>query len=176
MLTRPTAGDQDLLAVWQDHVYSEFALKDATRALTTMTDDPYVLMVPIAVGGRGRGGVYSFYHDLFLAQLPADIAPVPISQVMGRHILVEEAVYQFTHDRVMDWMIPGVPRTGKRVEVAVVAIIQFEERKIASEHLYWDQGSVLAQLGVINPARVPVKGVESARTLLEWSGIKLLAA
>jgi carboxymethylenebutenolidase len=177
MTSRETSDiEQDLLAVWQDHVYSEFGLKHAKRALTTMSDDPYVLMVPIAVGGRGRNGVYNFYHDLFLAQLPADIRPVPVSQVLGKHILVEEAVYQFTHDQVMDWMVPGVPRTGKQVEVGVVAIIQFEKGKIASEHLYWDHASVLAQLGVIDPATVPVKGAESARTLLDWAGIKLLVA
>jgi carboxymethylenebutenolidase len=164
--------EQGLLEVWHNHTYSEFVMKDAKRALTTMSDNPHVLYVPIATGGRGREGVYNFYHDYFLAQLPADIKPVPISQVVGEDILVEEAVYQFTHDQVMDWMIPGVPPTGKHVEVGVVAIVKFEYGKIASEHLYWDHASVLAQLGVIDPAKLPVKGVESARTLLEWAGIK----
>jgi len=162
-----------LREVWQQHVYSEFVIKDAKAALTTMSDNPYVLMVPVAIGGRGRDGVYKFYYDYFLAQLPADIMPVPISQVVEKDILVEEAVYQFTHDQVMDWMIPGVPPTGKRVEVGVVGIIKFENGKIASEHLYWDQASVLAQIAVIDPVKVvAVKGVESARTLLEWSGTK----
>jgi len=166
------SGGQGLLEVWQQHTYSEFVMKDAKAALTTMSDNPHVLMVPIATGGRGRDGVYNYYHDYFLAQLPADIMPVPISQVVGEDVLVEEAVYQFTHDQVMDWMIPGVAPTGKRIEVGVVGIIKFENGKIASEHLYWDHASVLAQLGVIDPARVPVKGLESARTLLEWAGIK----
>ena len=177
MADKTIAGiEQDVLTTWQDYVYSEFGLRDAKRALTTMSDNPYVLMVPLATGGRGREGVYNFYHDYFLAQLPADIRPVPISRVVTKDILVEEAVYQFTHDQVMDWMIPGVPHTGKRVEVGVVAIIQFEKGKIDSEHLYWDHASVLAQLGVIDPARIPVKGAESARTLLDWAGIRLLAA
>jgi carboxymethylenebutenolidase len=170
--TGATSIEQDLLAVWQQHVYSEFVKKDAKEALITMSDDPYVLFVPVAIGGRGREGVYNFYHDYFLAQLPADIAPVPISQVIGKDILVEEAVYQFTHDQELDWMIPGVPATGKPVEAGVVAIIRFEGGKIAREHLYWDQASVLAQLGILDPGKVPVKGVESARKLLEWSGAK----
>lgn len=160
---------QGLLEVWQQHVYSEFVLKDARAALNTMSDNPHVLMVPVSRGGRGRDEVYRFYDDSFLAHLPADIAPVPISQVVGANILAEEAVYQFTHDRAMDWIIPGVPPTGKRIEVGVVGIITFENGKIATEHLYWDHASVLAQIGVIDPARVPVKGVESARTLLEWA-------
>src|SRR5258707_4878981 len=173
MATIETAGvGQGRLEVWQRATYSEFALKDAKAALATMSDNPYVLMVPIAVGGRGREGVYNYYHDQFLAQLPADLRSLPISQVIGKDILVEEAVYQFTHDQVMDFMIPGVPPTGKHVEVGVVGIIKFENAKIASEHLYWDHASVLAQLGVIDQGKVPVKGVESAGTLLEWAGIK----
>jgi carboxymethylenebutenolidase len=166
------SAGQSLLEVWQRHVYSEFVMKDAKAALNTMSDNPHVLMVPVATGGRGRGEVYNFYHNFFLAQLPADITPVPISQVVGANFLAEEAVYHFTHDRAMDWMIPGVRPTGKRVEVGVVGIITFEDGKIASEHLYWDHASVLAQVGVMDPGTVPVKGVESARTLLEWAKLQ----
>jgi carboxymethylenebutenolidase len=168
----PVNNAQQLVEVWQQHVYSEFVMKDAQAALTTMTDNPYVLMVPIAVGGQGRDGVHHFYANYFLAQMPADFVPISISQVVGSNYLVEEAVYVLTHDRVMDWMIPGVPTTGKRVEVGVVAIVKFENGKIASEHLYWDHASVLAQVGVIDPTKVPVKAAESARTLLQWSGKK----
>jgi len=167
-----TSPKQGLVEIWEQHVYSEFALKDAKAALTTMSDNPYVLMVPIAVGGRGREGVYNFYHDYFLAQLPTDINAVPISRVVGEDILAEEAVYQLTHDQVMEWMVPGVPPTGKHVEVGVVAIVTFKDGKISSEHLYWDHASVLAQLGVIDPGALPVKGVESPHTLLEWAGVK----
>jgi carboxymethylenebutenolidase len=176
MLTRATAREQNLLDVWQDHVYSEFGLRDARRAMTTMSDNPYVLMVPVATGGKGRNGVYNFYHDFFLAQLPADIRSTPISQVVGKDVLVEEAVYQFTHDQPMDWMIPAVPPTAKHVEVGVVAIIQFQTAKIVSEHLYWDHASVLAQVGVLDPTKIPVIGAGSARTLLNWAGISPIAA
>jgi carboxymethylenebutenolidase len=173
MAKAATGSDgQSLLEVWQQHNYSEWVMKDAKAALATMSDDPHVLMVPIAIGGRGRDGVYDYYHNYFLAQLPADIRPVPISQVVGTDTLVEEAVFHFTHDQVMDWLIPGVPPTGKHVEVGVVAIVKFEDGKIASEHLYWDHASVLAQVGVLDPDAVPVKGVESARALLDWTGVE----
>ena len=162
---------QRLLEVWEQHNHSEWVMKDARGALATMSDNPHVLMVPIAIGGRGRDGVYNYYHNYFLAQLPADIRPVPIAQVVGKDMLVEEAVFQFTHDQVMDWLIPGVPPTGKHVEVGVVAVVRFEDGKIASEHLYWDHASLLAQVGALDPAKVPVKGVESAHTLLDWAGI-----
>ena len=170
MSSTVTSGEQ-LLEVWQQHTYSEFVLRDAPAALATMTDNPYVLMVPIAHGGRGRDGVLNFYASEFLAQLPSDLMPVAVSQTIAENTIVEEAVYEFTHDLVMDWMIPHVPATGKRIELVVVGIIKFEQGKIASEHLYWDHGSVLAQLGVIDPTGVPVQGAESARKLLQWAGI-----
>jgi carboxymethylenebutenolidase len=143
--------------VWQQHCYFEFVEKDAKAALGTMSDDPHVLMVPLAIGGRRREGVYTFYHEYSLAQVPADMTAIPISQVVGENILAEEAVYQFTHDQVMGWLVPGVPPTGKRVEGGVVGIITFENSKIASEHLCWDHASVLAQLGILDPSKVPVK-------------------
>src|SRR5258708_36108781 len=102
--TTDSVGQERLLEVWQQHCYSEFVMKDAKAALTTMSDNPNVLMVPIATGGRGRDGVYKYYHDYFLAQRRADIEPVPISHVVGKDILAEEAVYQFTHDQFMDWI------------------------------------------------------------------------
>jgi carboxymethylenebutenolidase len=164
-----TSG-QKLLEVWQQHTYSEFVMRDAAGALKTMSENPYVLMVPIAVGGQGRDGVFDYYSSQFLAQLPADLAAAPISQIIAADTIVEEAVFSFTHDQVMDWMIPGVPTTGKRVEVAVTGVVKFENGLIASEHLYWDHASVLAQLGMIDRSKVPVQGAESARTLLAWSG------
>ena len=170
--TRSSQGN--LLEMWQKHTHAEFVMRDAaaTAALATMSDNPYVLMVPIAVGGQGREGVYNYYHDYFLAQLPADFIGIPISRVVAEDTIVEEAVYQFTHDQVMDWVIPGVPPTGKHLEIAVAAVVKFKNGKVASEHLYWDHASLLAQLGILDPAKVPVKGVESPRTLLDWSGVK----
>jgi carboxymethylenebutenolidase len=165
-----TTNQQQLLDVWQQHTYSEFVLRDAASALTTMSENPYVLMVPIAVGGQGREGVFNFYATKFLAQLPTDFMPISVSQTIASDTIVEEAVYAFTHDQLLEWMIPGVPATGKRIEMAVVGIIKFENGKIAHEHLYWDHASILAQIGVIDPAQVPVQGAESARTLLAWSG------
>ena len=170
MVKTTTGGvGQNLLEVWQQHMYAEFVMKDAKAALATMSDHPQVLMVPVSTGGRDWGGVYAFYQDLLLAQLPADMTSVTLSQALGSNVLAEEAVYRFTHDQVMDWLVPGVPVTGKHVEFGVVNMITFEDGKIATEHIYWDHASVLAQLGVIDPSKIPVKGVESARTLLEWT-------
>jgi carboxymethylenebutenolidase len=66
----------------------------------------------------------------------------------------------------MDWMLPGIAPTGKRVEVPVVTIVQFRDGKLAHEHIYWDQASVLVQLGLLDLGTLPVVGVESARKAL----------
>jgi len=115
-----TTTTKELLEVWLQQCYFELVKKNAQAALGTMSDNPHVVMVPLAMGGRRREEVYNFYHDYFLAQLPADMTAVAISLVVGENILAEEAVYQFTHNQVMDWLVPGVPPTGKRVEAGVV--------------------------------------------------------
>jgi carboxymethylenebutenolidase len=134
-----TTTTKELLEVWLHVCYFELVKKNAKAAPGTMSE-----------GGRRREGVYNFYHDYFPAQLPADMTAVAISLVVGENILAEEAVYQFTDNQVIYWLVPGVPPTGKRVEAGVVGIITFENGKIDSEHLYWDQASVLAQLGVLD--------------------------
>jgi carboxymethylenebutenolidase len=164
-----SATPHPLLAVWQQHVFAEFVSKDVEAALATMTEDAHVLLVPVGTGGRGKEGVRVFYGTSFIPGIPPDLVPTPISQTIGTDCIVEEAVYAFTHSIPMDWMIPGVPPTNKRIEVAVVGIIKFRDGKVAHEHLYWDHASVLAQLGILDAGTFPILGAESARNLLEYA-------
>jgi carboxymethylenebutenolidase len=53
----------------------------------------------------------------------------------------------------MEWLLPGVPPTGRWMEIPVVVIIAFENGKMKSERIYWDQASVLVQLGLLDPHR-----------------------
>lgn len=158
-----------LIAVWQQHVFAEFVAKDVEAALATMTEDAHVLLVPVGTGGRGKDGVRTFYGTSFIPNIPPDIVATPISQIIGADYVVEEAVHSFTHSIAMDWMIPGVPPTGKRVEIAVVGIIKFRDGKVAHEHLYWDHASVLAQLGLLDAQALPILGAESAQNLLQYA-------
>lgn len=149
------------------HMTAE-AAGDIETTMETMTDDPYVNHVPVMTGGVGREGVRRFYEDHLVGKFfPPDAELVTVSRTVGSDQLVEEGVLQFTHTSVIDWMLPGVPPTGKRVEVALVAIVGFEDGKIAHERIYWDQASVLAQLGLLDPAGLPVSGAESARKVLD---------
>jgi carboxymethylenebutenolidase len=90
-----------------------------------------------------------------------------VSRTVGRDQVVEELVIGFTHTTPVDWILPGVPPTGKRVEVAVVVIVAFKDGKISHEHIYWDQASVLVQVGLLDPTGLPVCGAESARKVLD---------
>jgi carboxymethylenebutenolidase len=157
---------QTMLATWQQHTHAEFVLKDADAALATMTENPYVLAVPSGTGGMGRIGVREFYARQFLPNIPPDFDLNSLSQTFGNDKIVEEFVIRFTHTLEMDWMLPGVPATGRRVEFAFVGIIQFDAGKVAHEHLYWDQATVLSQLGVLDhPAAAA--GLGSAAQLLK---------
>ena len=90
-----------------------------------------------------------------------------VSRTIGSDQLVDEMVITFTHDVEMDWMLPGIPPTGRRVEVALVVIVRFRDGKLAHEHIYWDQASVLVQIGLLDPEKLPVAGVDSARKVLD---------
>jgi carboxymethylenebutenolidase len=164
-----TPAQHALLDVWQTHVLAEFVTKNVQDALDTMTEDAYVNHVPLLLGGLGKDGVRAFYAKSFVAQMPPDLESSLIARTIGEDRIVEESVFRFTHSLVMDWLLPGVPPTGKRIEVAVVGIIQFRDGKIAHEHLSWDQASVLVQLGMLDEHTLPVAGVASARRRLDPS-------
>jgi len=161
-----TPYQQTMLATWQQHTYAEFVLKDANAALATMTENPYVLLIPSGTGGLGRAGVREFYANRFLPNVPPDWELTSLSQVFGNDRIVEEFVIRFTHTIGMDWMLPGLRATGRRAEFAFVGIIQFQDGKVASEHLYWDQATVLSQLGVLHHP-LAAAGVSTATQLLK---------
>jgi carboxymethylenebutenolidase len=97
---------------------------------------------------------------------PSDGAPGGVTRLLRARHSGHFVVARFTHTQVMDWLVPRIAPSGKRVEVAVIAVIQFEGGKIAQEHIYWDQATVLAQLGLLEVSMLPVAGAESARKVL----------
>jgi carboxymethylenebutenolidase len=159
--------EDDLGAVFDAHVQHEFIDKDVDATMSTMTEDPYVHHVAMATGGIGGSGVREFYKNYFIGKWPADVKVTPISRTIGNDTVVDEMIVSFTHDVQLDFMLPGISPTGKQVELPVVVIMKFDNGKIAHEHIYWDQGSLLAQVGLIDPKKVPVLGVEQTRKLFE---------
>jgi carboxymethylenebutenolidase len=161
-----TLDQQAMLATWQQHTYAEFVLKDADAALATMTEDPYVFLISSGTVRVGRTAVREFYANKFLPNIPADLELTSVSQTFGSDRIVEEMVIRLTHSVDMEWLVPGVSATGRKTEFGLVGIIQFRAGKVASEHLYWDQATVLAQLGVVNHPTAAA-GISSAATLLK---------
>jgi carboxymethylenebutenolidase len=167
--TRFTAAQETLRQLWEEHVRYEFATHNTDDTLATMVEDAYVNHIPVLTGGVGLDQLREFYSKRFIPQMPPDTEMTPISRTIGTDQLVDEMVFKFTHTIRMDWMLPGLAPTGKRVEVPLVAIVRFREGKLAHEHIYWDQASVLVQLGLLDAATLPVAGIESARKALDPS-------
>lgn len=141
----------------------EFATRDTESTLATMVDDASVNHVPVMTGGRGKEGLRAFYSQDFIPCMPPDTKLTPISRTVGKDQLVDEMIFSFTHTQEMPWMLPGIPPTNRRVEVPLVAIVGFRDGKLAHERIYWDQASVLKQIGLISDPKLPVFGAETAR-------------
>ena len=160
------SAQQTLSQRWDDHVKYEFATRNTDDTIETMVVDAYVNHVPVMTGCVGHEELREFYSTRFIPQMPPDTAMTPVSRTIGCDQVVDEMVFEFTHTIKMDWMLPGVEPTGKHVKVALVVIVHFRDGKLAHEHIYWDQASVLAQLGLIDSTTLPVTGVESAEKVL----------
>jgi carboxymethylenebutenolidase len=163
------ASRERLQELWEEHVRHEFATHNTEDTLATMVDDAYVNHIPVLTGGVGKDELREFYSKRFIPQMPPDTEMTPVSRTIGADQLVDEMIFKFTHTIRMDWMLPGVAPTGKRVEVPLVAIVRFRDGKLAHEHIYWDQASVLVQLGLLDASVLPVAGLESARKALDPS-------
>jgi carboxymethylenebutenolidase len=132
-----------------------------------MVREPYVNHVPTMTGGVGHDELKRFYKYHFIGVNPPDFRLTPISRTIGASSIVDEFVVHFTHTTRIDWMLPNIEPTGRVVEVPTVAIVQFDGDKLVHEHIYWDQASVLVQIGRLDPTGLPVAGAETARKVLD---------
>jgi carboxymethylenebutenolidase len=153
----------NLSELWEEHTAHEFQTRDTEATLATMVDDAYVNHIPVMTGGCGKAELRAFYSRDFIPKMPPDTSLTPISRTVGDDQLVDEMIFSFTHTEEMPWMLPGVAPTNRRVEVPLVVIVRFRDGKLAHEHIYWDQASVLKQIGLISDENLPVFGAETAR-------------
>lgn len=162
-------ASQYLVALWEEHCRCEFEKRDANATMATMVPQPYVNHIPTMTGGVGYEQLRRFYAHHFIPVNPPDFHLTPISCTVGADCVVDEFIVHFTHTTVMDWMLPGIPPTGRTVEIPTVAIVKFNGDKVAHEHIYWDQASVLVQIGLIDPRELPVAGAETAYKVMDKS-------
>ncbi|CAB3894819.1 dienelactone hydrolase family protein [Achromobacter deleyi] len=166
-LQRVIGPQFDYSYLWDKHCEYEFGTRDVAATMATMVAEPYVNHIPTMTGGVGYRELSRFYQHHFVNSNPPDTRLVPLSRTVGATQIVDEVLFCFTHTTEIDWMLPGVPPTGKYVEIPLVAIVKFRGDKLCHEHIYWDQASVLVQIGVLDPKGLPVAGRDTARKLLD---------
>jgi hypothetical protein len=169
LLRRTIGPDYDLDALWEAHRACEFVTRDPDATMATMVPQPYVNHVPTMTGGYGHADLYRFYRDHFIPTNPKDMRNIPISRTVGANRVVNEGILCFTHDTEIDWLLPGVKPTGRYVEIPLVGIITFHGDKLAHEHIYWDHASLLVQVGLLDPAGLPLGGIDVARKVMDPS-------
>lgn len=159
---------KDLGAVFDAHVRAEFVDKDVAETMATMTAEPFLTHVPTMTGGTGRAEVERFYREHFVGHWPDDVEVRSISRTIGQNRVIDELIVSFTHDREMRVFLPGVAPTGRKVVLANIVVMGFDEAgRVAYEHIYWDQASLLVQVGLLDPRLLPVGGAEQASRLLD---------
>lgn len=168
-LKRVIGPEYDLSALWDKHCEYEFGTRNVDDTMATMVAEPYVNHIPTMTGGVGYKQLYRFYKHHFVHGNPPDTALAPLSRTIGANQVVDEFILSFTHTTTIDWLLPGIAPTGRKVEVPMLGVIRFRGNKLCHEHIYWDQASVLVQIGAITAQGLPVAGAETAHKLLDES-------
>lgn len=168
-LKRAIGPQHDLSALWDKHCEHEFVHRDVDATMATMVAEPYVNHIPTMTGGVGYRDLHRFYKNFFVDSNPPDTSLTPISRTVGATQVVDELLFCFTHTTEIPWMLPGIAPTGRRIEIPLLAVVKFRGDKLCHEHIYWDQASVLVQIGVLDPRGLPVAGVQTARKLVDES-------
>src|SRR5580698_11152291 len=157
----------EMIAKWDEHISYEFSTRDVSSTIATMVEDAYVNHIPVMTGGYGHAALRRFYAQDFISQMPADTSIQLVARTLGEDQLVDEIIFSFTHTEDMPWMLPGIAPTHHHVDIALVVVVGFREGKLAHERIYWDQASVLKQIGLLTDPTLPVFGAETARKALD---------
>ncbi|HET7446786.1 MAG TPA: ester cyclase [Methyloceanibacter sp.] len=161
---------KNLGAKFDAHTDAEFNTRDIEATMATMAEAPHVTHVPTMTGGSGYDAVRHFYENYFVGRVPDDWSVKSISRTIGESQLVDEVLISFTHDCDIPALLPGVKPTGRKVTIPFVVVVGFDKSgKVEFERIYWDQASVLVQLGLLNKRGLPITGAEQAARLLDPS-------
>jgi carboxymethylenebutenolidase len=163
---------QDLGEVFDAHTGAEFETRDIDATMATMSETPSVTHVPVMTGGCGREAVRRFYETWFIGRWPKDTALKRLSRTVGQDRVVDEVIVSFTHDCDMPALLPGVAPTGRKAVLPLVVVVGFDNGKIAYEHIYWDQASLLVQVGLLDKTKLPVTRRTSRPSARSHSGVE----
>jgi carboxymethylenebutenolidase len=165
-----TYDPKGLGTVFDAHTDAEFKTRDIEATMATMGANPHVNHVPVMTGGYGADAVRRFYQTWFIGRWPEDVTITLVSRTVGETQLVDELILSFTHDCEMPAILPGIKPTGRKVVCPTVVIVGFDQdSKITHEHIYWDQATMLVQLGLLDPSALPACGAEQSARVLDPS-------
>ncbi|KAJ1335666.1 carboxymethylenebutenolidase [Microdochium nivale] len=156
----------DLEAIWDEHTAFEFDTRNVDDTMATMVAEPYVNHIPTLTGGVGRAKLSVFYRDHFIHNNPDGTELELISRTIGVDRIVDEFLFCCRHDKVIDWLIPGIPPTGKDLRIPFTAVVNIRGDRLFHEHISWDQLTVLFQLGLMPeylPFPYPVVGADAGK-------------
>jgi carboxymethylenebutenolidase len=142
-------SSQDNLRLWLAHLDGEFTNRNEEESLATMVEDASVCHVPTGSGAAGKTILRRYYRDEFIPSIPEDWNITTINRVVTDTCIVEEDKLRFHHTKQMDWFLPSVSPTGKLIEIDIVVFIDFRDGLMSAERIYWDQASVLRQIGML---------------------------
>lgn len=182
----------DLEAIWDEHCRYEFAERDVALTMSTMVAQPYVNHIPTLTGGIGQARLTAFYTRHFIFANPDDTALQLVSRTVGTDRVVDEFVFRLTHDRQVDWLLPGIPPTGRKLEIPFTSVVALRGDRLCHEHIHWDQGTAMRQAGLLPEwvrwegeiegrkagqgmrfeVRLPTAGVETARKLVDEGALE----
>src|SRR2546421_1629581 len=146
---RDDMGAEENVRLCLAHLAGEFTNRNEEESLATMVEDATVCHVPTGSGGTGKPELRRYYRDEFIPSIPDDWSITLKNRVATDAHIAEEAQLRFHHTRQMDWFLPGTPPSGKLIEVNIVVFIDFRDGLMAAERIYWDQVSVMRQLGLL---------------------------
>ncbi|KAI1445558.1 hypothetical protein F5Y02DRAFT_385612 [Annulohypoxylon stygium] len=181
----------DLEKIWDEHTYWEFEARSVEETMATMVEEPYVNHIPTLTGGVGRQALTNFYRDHFIFSNPPDTELELVSRTVGIDRVVDEFLFKATHDRMIDWLAPGIPATGRSIKIPFTSVVNIRGDRLYHEHISWDQATLLKQLGLLPDYlpfpypireeaaanntnfeyRLPVAGTESALKLSNQSSV-----
>lgn len=150
---------------------------NVNKALSITSATPQILHAPTLTGGFHPDDLQDFYTEFFQPS-PASLNARLLSRTVGVDRVVDELSLAFNHNKEIPWLLPGVPPTNRRIEIVIVSVVCVRAGVLFSEHVYWDQASVLVQVGLLDPKLVPEKfkkqgvkglpvmGAESARAVV----------
>jgi carboxymethylenebutenolidase len=90
--------------IWNEHTIFEFDTRSVEKTMDTMVQEPYVNHIPTITGGIGRENLTQFYANHFIFNNPDDTVLELVSRTVGIDWVVDEFIFTFTHDKMVDWL------------------------------------------------------------------------